>query len=382
MLGRHPTLAPRLQLVNTPSEMPTTVPANSMEVREVHGRWEVVAMDDDDTVREGLERVFVDREDAQFRPKDVEEVDDGMSVVSGVEDLVQVETIPLELPEVRDNSPQIREAFRRMDRVDLDNIFRRRAEVMKTIPSFLRGPFRIGRSQHVRHARGWKLFLLLPRMLPMRGTRGGFISKEKLRRRFEMFNEGRWEELIRDSEVASNQASVAMHRRRRRHMDEEERSARRAHTLVQLGEVSAGRAALEAAELAPDSEETRRELTDPRRRSSRAREPIAQHILNCVPDTLFVLDEDVFAKNVRSARKGAVPGPFHCWTVQGTHTHMLFGAAEQLAQGLAPEAAVQALRLGRLTALRNPLVESGASSQAISPEDSRPIRLPNSWGNQ
>ena len=69
-------------------------------------------------------RVLVDREHAQFRPEDVEEVDDGISVVSGVEDLVQVETIPLELPEVRDNSPQIREAFRRMNRVDLDNIFR------------------------------------------------------------------------------------------------------------------------------------------------------------------------------------------------------------------------------------------------------------------
>ena len=35
-------------------------------------------------------------------------------------------------------------------------------------------------------------------------------------------------------------------------------------------------------------------------------------------------------------------------------THMLFGVAEQLAQGLAPEAAIQALRLGRLTALRKP----------------------------
>ena len=368
---------PRLRFVNTPSQVPTTVPANSREARGVHGRLDVVAMDENDTVsvvssvsfEEGFDRVLVDREHAE---EDVEEVDDGASVVSGVEDPVQEETVPLDLPEVRDNSPHIREAFRRMDRVDVENIFRRRAVVMKTIPFFLRGLFRVtftlrialaeaNAPEHVRRARGWKLFLLLPRMLLTRSTRGGLISKEKLRRRFESFNEGRWEELIRDSEVASNQASVAMHRKRRRHTDESERRARRAHTLVQLGEVSAGRAALESAELAPGSEETRCELTDPRRRPSRAREPIAQHILNHVPDTLFILDEDVFAKNVRSARKGAAPGPSGM-TVEHLRplldnprdTHMLFGVAEQLAQGLAPEAAIQALRLGRLTVLRKP----------------------------
>ena len=153
------------------------------------------------------------------------------------------------------------------------------------------------------------------------------ISREKLRRRFEMFSEGRWEELIRDSEGASNQASVAMHGKRRRQMDEDERRVRRAHTWVQLGEVSAGRAALEAAELAPGSEETRRELTDPRRRPSRAREPVAQHKVNCVPDTLLVLDEDVFAKNVRSARKG-VRNDRTVGQSKG-HTHMLSRVAEQ-----------------------------------------------------
>ena len=89
---------------------------------------------------EGFDRVLVDREHAE---EDVEEVDDGASVVSGVEDPVQEETVPLDLPEVRDNSPHIREAFRRMDRVVVENIFRRRAVVMKTIPFFLRGPFRV-----------------------------------------------------------------------------------------------------------------------------------------------------------------------------------------------------------------------------------------------
>ena len=63
-----------------------------------------------------------------------------------------------------------------------------------------------------------------------------------------MCNEARWEELIRDSEVASKQANISMHRRRRRFMDDNERRTRRAHTLVKLEEVSVGRSALEATE--------------------------------------------------------------------------------------------------------------------------------------
>ena len=124
--------------------MPTTVPANSREVHGVHGRLDHVVSSV--SFEEGFDRVLVDCEHAE---EDVEEVDDGASVVSGVEDPVQEETVPLDLPEVRDNSPHIREAFRRMDRVDVENMFRRRAVVMKTIPFFLQGHVAdcVGRSQ-------------------------------------------------------------------------------------------------------------------------------------------------------------------------------------------------------------------------------------------
>ena len=62
------------------------------------------------------------------------------------------------------------------------------------------------------------------------------------------------------------------------------------------------------AELAPGTEETYSALTDPRRRPPRPREHISDHFLNMSP-ALFELDEDRFAKNLRSARKGAAPGP-------------------------------------------------------------------------
>ena len=74
------------------------------------------------------------------------------------------------------------------------------------------------------------------------------------------------------------------------------------HALVQLGELSAGRVALEAAELAPGTDTTYRALTDPRRRPHRPREPISDHLLNMTP-AAFELDEGMFAKN-RTIRDG------------------------------------------------------------------------------
>ena len=71
--------------------------------------------------------------------------------------------------------------------------FQERASVVKSIPRFLRGPFRIAmrcaieeimvgvRSQNVDHEEnGWRFFLLLPRMLLHKPARGGGIPKHKL----------------------------------------------------------------------------------------------------------------------------------------------------------------------------------------------------------
>ena len=101
--------------------------------------------------------------------------------------------------------------------------------------------------EHVRRSRGWKLFLLLPRMLLSRKPRGGSISREALQTRFRQFAEGLWEPLIQYARDASEVASdVMVRRRRRRARDDTERRAARAQVFVQMGELSSGRAALEA----------------------------------------------------------------------------------------------------------------------------------------
>ena len=74
----------------------------------------------------------------------------------------------------------------------------------------------------------------------------------------------------------------------------------------------------------------------------------------------FEFDEGLFAKNVRSARKGATPRPSrmaveHLRPLLDNPIDVLFFLMiDHLVQGRAPEVAVQTIRLGRLTALRKP----------------------------
>ncbi len=78
---------------------------------------------------------------------------------------------------------------------------------------------------------------------------------------------------------------MAMHMKRRRdtQSNEMERRAARALSLVQMGELSSGRQALEGASLAPCSEQSLNSLCDPERRPPRPRDPIPRNILEHQP---------------------------------------------------------------------------------------------------
>ena len=117
---------------------------------------------------------------------------------------VEEEEVVLALP----RGAEVRAALEELDRLNPCLIFEQRASLMKKVPKFLRGPFRnecievcfgaIARDE-VRQSRGWKLILMLPRVLLHRPPGGGLISKTKLEARFMMFNRGIWTELIRAS---------------------------------------------------------------------------------------------------------------------------------------------------------------------------------------
>ena len=95
---------------------------------------------------------------------------------------------------------------------------------------------------------------------------------------------------------------------RGRGRDPDESRAARALQLVQLGELSSARQALEGAELAPGNESTLRELRNPARIPDVLRDPIPEDIMNMAPDA-FELDEMLFLRTLRSSREGAAGGP-------------------------------------------------------------------------
>ena len=108
------------------------------------------------------------------------------------------------------------------------------------------------RNDDNRDTRAWKLFLLLPRMLLSRPPRGGRVPRKQLEERFQKFSAGQWAELIEASTGLSTTGSEAAVRRRRRDQgDNVSKRADRALELVQMGELSAGRLALEGAQIAP-----------------------------------------------------------------------------------------------------------------------------------
>ena len=123
----------------------------------------------------------------------------------------------------------MREGFAQLDEWDLVELFKQRGCVLRSVPRFLWGSFRISlkivleeivagasRRNVFQQERGWKLFLLLPRMMLHRPPRGGLLGKDKLVARFDQFVAGDWHELILASVKCAEDAAVVTRRHRRK----------------------------------------------------------------------------------------------------------------------------------------------------------------------
>ena len=227
--------------------------------------------------------------------------------------------IPLEDPVEMDfpRAGALREGLESLDLVDVRSLFENRASVFKSVPKFLHGPFRNALKfaleeclslEVLRQERGWKLLTLIPRMLLHRPPGGGLIPKSKLLGRFEAFSRGEFNVLLMSSEDCDKKAAVSRRRRHRTGGLDLERRALRAETLIQMGELSSARQALEGADLAKGDRRTLGLLTDVNRRPDRPRDPIPEELTAFEPMAMFDLDEQLFARNVRSSRRGAAGG--------------------------------------------------------------------------
>ena len=263
--------------------------------------------------------------------------------------------------------PQHVDAFASPDGVTLRDVFDTGASVTHSVPHFLKGAFRgavrvalqgILRGSDLHITRGWKLFMLLPRLLLFQPRRGGKVSKKTLEERFQMFQEGRWLELLgicRGTSAQVHQSSVRR-RRRQRQDDGIQKRVDRAHSLVQLGELSAA----VGANVAPGNLDTLRALTN-RERGPSVTGELSHEILRSEPAEPFELDGDALFVCLRTARRGAAPGPSgmtadHLFPILESEVDsgMFVQVASRLAVGDVPEEVVDGIRLGRLTALAKP----------------------------
>ena len=221
----------RSRLLGTPRATHTPVWSHDRDQFSVESAGEFNLPDDEESQRES--------------EADTESLLAGSEVSVDEMHVPPTETDPT-VREPRVTSVEIRAALEDLDSVDLSAIFSRRACVMRTTPYFLRGPFRNAlrlameeaiRPGEVHQSRGWKLFLLLPRLLLHGPPRGGTVHKSDLVERFDDFACGSWRKLLDAASMCDEDAATAHTRKRRQHqVGDVPRRAARALSLVQMGE--------------------------------------------------------------------------------------------------------------------------------------------------
>ena len=132
--------------------------------------------------------------------------------------------------------------------------------------------------------------------------------------------------------------------------------------VAHLVDLSAARQALTSEPLAPPTEATLQQLTDPSRRPGEPCCPLPPDILDAAPAAPLALD--LLGRSLRACcdeRRGAAPGPSG-YTAEipplvldeDDASQFLFEVACLLAPAHVPESAVVDLALGRVVALSNP----------------------------
>ena len=127
---------------------------------------------------------------------------------------------------------------------------------------------------------------------------------------------------------------------------------------MRVGELCAGRLALDGAQVSVGDPAILRALTDNSRRPTVPNASLSQSVLEAQPEACL-LDEDLFIECLRSSRRGAADSPSgmtadNLQPVLDTErdSSLFFRFATVLARGQAPVAAVEGVRMGRITALR------------------------------
>ena len=282
-------------------------------------------------------------------PEDPAEEDDVMSErgLEGHNSDDEEEELPFHLP----RAGVRRAAFTSLDEVVLVEEFVERACVMKSVPRFLRGPYRITMRvalEEINTCFCHECCCTAPQEGEL--LRGASCSNDST---------SSAEERGPVSWRQAGHVAVVRRRRSRRGENDLGRRVDRAEALVHMGELSSARQALEGASLAPGSEDTLQALRDPAKRPQEPRTSLPRHFGPSRTWDAVHHGQGPFCTKSRSARRGAAGGPSGM-TVKHLQPLLdrprdlqaFLNAAEKVSRAHIPPAVQEAIRLGRLTALQ------------------------------
>ena len=153
--------------------------------------------------------------------------------------------------------------------------------------------------------RGWKLFLLTPRMLLATTTYRGTEGRRYLEGRVRRWQAGEWTQLLQEARAVQGRGTRAdLNPAEARELRMEQ-----ACRQVQLGNPSRARQTLTASPIAPGDGDTHQQLTDPERRPPQLLRPLPDGVREFAPAQLLHLDAIRFLGALRSAKRGSAPGP-------------------------------------------------------------------------
>ena len=208
---------------------------------------------------------------------------------------------------------------------------------------------------HPHRVRAWKLFCLLSRLLLFPLQRGGRAGNKELKERVRLFDEGHWGELL----LASRNSTPIRRRPATQSQEQElEKTIANARRLISNGELNHAARLLRSKGVAPGTLETLTQLTGPRLRPSTQLRPIPDEILSYRPEAAVELDRDLFAKNLRTTRRGLSPGlggtrneHLKLALEDSTCLEDLTNVAQHVAEGDLPQQVAEAMRMCKLTAV-------------------------------
>ena len=213
------------------------------------------------------------------------------------------------------------------------------------------------RATEVQQTRAWTLFLLLPRLLLHRSPQGAQDGRAALLRRVDDFHAGRWASLHANSRSSLPELGSRLSAEG----DEAASRRRRACAQVHNGDFSRARAILTGSPLAPGTPATLAALRDPARRPPHLLRPLSDVVLAAQPAEPLRLSSHEVAEALRTARRGAAPGPsgatidLYKLLLEEEEALQLFTqAVNLLASAAVPRTIVAALARARLTALTKP----------------------------